>query len=156
MARARPPLPWLGGCACDAVRYLVTGEPVAIYACHCRACQRQSGSAYGLVLRVHTDGFQVDWSSLASFERTADSGARQTCHFCPECGCRIVHTRTDRDTVNIRAGTLDDPSFLEPTAHIWTARALPGVAIPTGVYTHELQPEDPDALAKAFQATVPA
>ncbi|RAI03275.1 aldehyde-activating protein [Acuticoccus sediminis] len=153
---AWPPLPWLGGCACDAVRYIVTGDPVAIYACHCRDCQKQTGSAYALVLRLATDDFSVDWETLAAYERTAASGARMMCHFCPDCGTRIVHTRPDRGVVNLRAGTLDDPSFIVPTAHIWTSRALPGVEFPASVYTHPGQPEDPDALVKAFRDAVPA
>ncbi|UOM36340.1 GFA family protein [Acuticoccus sp. I52.16.1] len=155
MAPAQPPLPWLGGCACHAVRYLVTGPPVAIYACHCRDCQRSTGSAYVLVLRVPVAAFSVDWDSLTAIERVGDSGGRMLCHFCAECGTRIVNTRTDRDVVNLRAGTLDDPSFVEPSAHIWTSRALPGVVIPPAAYAHPEQPDDPDALTRAFRE-VPA
>ncbi len=156
MRPVQPPLPWLGGCACDAVRYIVTGPPVAMYACHCRDCQKRSGSAYALILRVPATDLSVDWDTLAARERVANSGARMTAHFCPECGTRIVTTRADRDTVSLFAGTLDDPSFVYPSAHVWTSRALPGVTIPASAYAHPHQPEDPDALTKAFREAATA
>ena len=97
-----------GGCQCGAVRYRLEGEPVALVACHCSECQRQSGSAFGMSLIVSKDAFQLLSGEPKQFDRTADSGRSVECAFCPACGTRIYHEPTYRkDTLNIKTGTLD-------------------------------------------------
>jgi hypothetical protein len=80
-----------GGCQCGAVRYRLVGEPLDLYACHCRECQRQSGSAFGMSLIVPADAFRLLSGELASFTRTCDSGGTLECSFCRSCGTRIHH-----------------------------------------------------------------
>lgn len=79
-----------GGCQCGRVRYRVSGDPLALVACHCKECQRQSGSAFGMSLMVRASGFTVQ-GELKMFERAANSGRTLRCFFCPECGTRIYH-----------------------------------------------------------------
>jgi hypothetical protein len=120
-----------GGCQCGEVRYRIEGEPLELSVCHCRECQRQSGSAFGMSLAIPAGAFRLLAGSPKTFEVVCDSGRTKTCAFCPTCGTRIYH-RTDAG-ISIKAGTLDDTSSLRPTAHYWTARKQPWVQIPHGI-----------------------
>ena len=117
-----------GGCQCGRVRYRVEGEPIGLAVCHCRECQRQSGSAFGMSLALRRDAFQLVAGELASFTTVADSGRSKRCHFCPSCGTRIFHQSFEA-AISLKAGTLDDTSWLVPTAHYWTQRMQPWVEI---------------------------
>lgn len=125
-----------GGCQCGAVRYRLTGPPLGLAVCHCRECQRQSGSAFGMSLAVATDSFRLIAGELASFQVTCDSGRRKTCSFCGRCGTRIHH-QTVAGALSVKAGTLDDTSWLVPDAHYWTARKQPWVLVPPGARCFE-------------------
>jgi hypothetical protein len=121
----------IGGCQCGEIRYRLEGEPIELTVCHCRECQRQSGSAFGMSLSIPAEAFELLSGSLKFFEVVCDSGRKKSCAFCPNCGTRIYH-RTHAG-ISIKAGTLDDTSRLRPTAHYWTQRKQPWVAIPDEV-----------------------
>ena len=88
--------PYTGGCQCRSVRYVLTTEPIRVGACHCKECQRQSGSAFGMAMLVKKDSLTVT-GPTKQFTRVADSGNEVTGVFCPECGVRIYHVlRTGR------------------------------------------------------------
>lgn len=123
--------PLTGGCQCGHIRYELAGEPLALVVCHCKECQRQSGSAFGMSLAVARGAFQLRSGALKSFEVKCDSGRLKTCAFCPECGTRIYHQT--QGGMSIKAGTLDDTASLKPDSHYWTMRKQPWVAIPDGV-----------------------
>ena len=136
-----PPLPLSGGCQCGAVRYRITAVPRVFYLCHCTECQRHTSSAFGESLRVHEAELEID-GALSTFTRPSESGRRREGRFCPACGVRIVHGTAGLDMVNVKAGTLDDTSWLRPAGHIWTASRQPFVAIAEGDLAYERQPED--------------
>jgi hypothetical protein len=117
-----------GGCQCGEVRYAIEGEPLEVVVCHCKECQRQSGSAFGMSLFVSGDSFHLISGNLKSFAVVCDSGRVKTCAFCETCGTRIYH-RTGSN-ISIKAGTLDDTSLLRPTHHYWTKRKQPWVIVP--------------------------
>ena len=119
-----------GGCQCGYIRYDLTRVPLGLAACHCRECQRQSGSAFGLSLAVAAGGFELRSGTLKTFEIKCDSGRIKTCAFCPECGTRIYHRTVNG--MSLKAGTLDDTSWLKPDAHYWTTRKQPWLVIPAG------------------------
>jgi hypothetical protein len=123
----------VGGCQCGGVRYRFEGEPLELTVCHCRECQRQSGSAFGMSLSIPASAFELLSGNLKFFEVVCDSGRIKTCAFCPTCGTRIYH-RTDAG-ISVKAGTLDDTSFLRPSSHYWTKRKQPWVPIPDGADT---------------------
>lgn len=130
-----------GGCQCGATRYKATGPAKQVLACHCTDCQRQSGSAFGLVMVIDEADFQLTKGEVKTFVSIADAGREKTGAFCPECGSRIYHVIAWRPgMLSIRAGTLDDTSWLEPKVHLWTSRKQPWVVIPDGVETYETQP----------------
>ena len=118
--------PLTGGCLCGAVRYQAAGEPVFGLLCHCRDCQRQSGSAYNAALRMPAAGFRVTQGTPKFYVNTADSGNRVTRAFCGDCGSPLyLQVSTRPDLVGLRAGTLDDPSRFRPQAHVFAKSAQP-------------------------------
>jgi hypothetical protein len=117
----------VGGCQCGQVRYRLEGEAIELTVCHCRECQRQSGSAFGMSLSIPASALEILRGTVRFFDVICDSGRTKSCAFCPNCGTRIYH-RTDAG-ISIKAGTLDDTSGLRPTAHYWTSRKQPWVAI---------------------------
>jgi len=120
-----------GGCQCGHVRYEICREPLGLAVCHCKECQRQSGSAFGMSLAVPDGAFELRSGVLKRFYIKCDSGRIKTCAFCPECGTRIYHQTVNG--MSVKAGTLDDTSWLKPDAHYWTMRKQPWVAIADGV-----------------------
>jgi hypothetical protein len=115
-----------GGCACGAVRYACTAEPMFALNCHCRDCQRETGSAYAPILAVPSAAFAVTHGSPAYFDVTADSGYVTRRAFCARCGSTLFGEPGSRtDMVTIRAGSLDDPSIFRPMQNVFVASAQP-------------------------------
>src|SRR5215470_10449486 len=87
-----------GGCLCGAVRYESAGEPEFSLQCHCRDCQRSSGTAYNAAIRVPSAGFRVTQGAPKRYVSKADSGNEITRVFCGDCGSPLwvqVSTRPD-------------------------------------------------------------
>jgi hypothetical protein len=120
-----------GGCQCGGVRYEISGEPVSLYVCHCRECQKQSASAFGISVIVKRSGFRLTRGEAKVWSRATDSGGTLACAFCPACGSRLWHEAVGAsETISVKGGSMDDPPDLRSAVHIWTARKLPGVVIP--------------------------
>jgi hypothetical protein len=130
-----------GRCQCGAVSYEISAEPEALYVCHCRECQRQSASAFGISLIVPATAFRIREGQINTWTRPTDSGHTLTCMFCPACGTRLWHADPDSDRISVKGGTLDVPPDLTHAVHIWTARKLPGVFIPAGARSFPGEPE---------------
>jgi hypothetical protein len=131
--------PYTGGCQCGSVRYIVMTEPIRLLACHCKECQRQSGSAFGMSMPVKKDSLAVT-GLTKQFTRSADSGNEVTGVFCPECGVRIYHALASApDIVALKPGTLDDTSWLRPRSFIWMQSAQGWVSVPDDIKTLERQ-----------------
>jgi hypothetical protein len=151
-----PTLPLTGGCACGRYRYRVAGPPRTLYACHCTACQRQTGSAFGMSLPVARADFAWDGPEPARWVREAASGRQVGARFCTGCGVRLVHEPArDPALVNLKPGTLDDPGWLRPVAHLWLERAQPWVPVPDDVLRYRTQPDDFAPLAARFREIFP-
>ena len=118
--------PFTGGCACGAVRYECTADPLGSINCHCRDCQRASGTAYASILRVPAASFRVTKGEAKFYSTTADSGNTVSRGFCAECGSPLFSRLSGMpDIVGVRAGSLDDPSWHRPAMDIFTASAQP-------------------------------
>lgn len=143
-------IPLHGGCQCGQLRYAIKTTPRTLYACHCTECQKHSASAFAMSLRVDTNSVDVE-GRYGAFTRDAGKPTAVECLFCPQCGTRIMHRgRGDDSGSSIRAGTLDDTSWLNPVGHIWTASAQKWVVLEGLTYKH--QPEDGyAALCQAFK-----
>ena len=115
-----------GGCLCSAVRYESEGEPVFSLQCHCRDCQRSSGTAYIAAIRVPSAEFRITQGTPKRYVTQADSGNEITRVFCGDCGSPLyVQVSTRPDIVGIRVGSLDDPSGFRPEADIFVKSAQP-------------------------------
>jgi hypothetical protein len=126
--------PVTGGCQCGSTRYEIVSPPVALYVCHCRECQKQSASAFGISVFFRREDFRLTKGTVKSWTRDTDSGRRLRCLYCPDCGSRLWHeTEGEPDAiVSIKGGSLDHAVDLSSAIHVWTCRKLEGVIIPEG------------------------
>jgi hypothetical protein len=124
---ADAPKPITGRCLCGAVTYSADSDPVAQAVCHCTDCQRQTGSPYSVIVGVPRGAFEVEGDSLASYSTTGeDHGEETERNFCSVCGSPVFSiTPVMPDLVFVKAGSLDDASWLEPGAEVWTRSAQP-------------------------------
>ena len=130
-----------GGCQCGAVRYALTAAALAVYVCHCRECQRQSASAFGVSMEMPADAFAFTRGEPRIWSRPAERPGRLDCFFCPDCGSRVMHRSPGEVTVTVKGGSLDVPLDLSRAIHIWTSRKLPGVIIPDGAVQFLQEPD---------------
>ena len=116
-----------GGCLCGKVRYSGNAEPMFTGMCHCKTCQKESGSAFNIVIAVPQSALTIQ-GSLKAYTRTGDSGQQVRHLFCPDCGSTITSEPAAMAGASIiRAGTLDDPSWLQPAMEIYCDAAQPWV-----------------------------
>jgi len=145
--------PYTGGCVCGATRYRLTAEPLTFYACHCTDCQKRSGSAFGLSMWVDKAAFELVQGEPTTHTTTFGDGRAAGSRNCARCGTHLW-TAMPRypEFVLLRPGTLDDTSWLEPVAHLWTRSAQPWFRFPGGVATYDTQPPDILELATLWQS----
>lgn len=131
-----------GGCQCGTVRYHITGAPRFNSACGCMSCRKQSGSAFGMSLRVLRSDFVLTKGEVKIWSRPADSGAMVDCAFCATCGTRVLHAPGSApEYYHVKPGTLDDPDQFPPEYWSYTANS------PTWVHIDDLKhtwPNQPD------------
>ncbi|GAX41937.1 glutathione-dependent formaldehyde-activating GFA [Tolypothrix sp. NIES-4075] len=113
-----------GGCLCGAVRYECSAEPLAMANCHCRDCQRATGSAYASALLVSQSAVTIT-GDVKYYDAIADSGSIVGRGFCPNCGSRLFSKPPIPEFMGIMAGSLDDPSWFRPVMDIYTSKAQP-------------------------------
>lgn len=111
-----------GNCLCGAVKYQITEDPIMTRVCWCRTCQHiASNGTVNLV--VPSEALHIN-GELNSYVSTADSGSQVTRRFCPACGSHLFANSSARPQFTVvRAGTLEDPSSVKPSANIWAASA---------------------------------
>lgn len=128
-----------GGCLCGAVRYTAAALPLAVAVCHCRDCQKQTGSSFSLIAAFARDQVALH-GQCASVSTAGASGNNVTRYFCGDCGSPIYsETAAGRAAgmTFIKAGTLDEVDDLTPAAHFWTSCKQPWVDLPAGVHSVE-------------------
>lgn len=109
-------------CACGQLRVRAEGEPIRVSVCHCLACQRRTGSAFGVQARFSAE--QLEHHGEASvWERVGDEGGVMTARFCPRCGSTVWWTLTGMEGVAVAVGAFADPEFPGPTRSIYEDRA---------------------------------
>lgn len=120
------PSQFAGGCACGAIRYECASTPTAMVNCHCRDCQRAGGAGHSPTLVVARANFRLFGELPKYYEVVATSGNKATRAFCGRCGSPLfAFTSARADSVGVRAGSLDDPSWFQPTADVWIAGSQP-------------------------------
>jgi len=153
---SKPSLPMTGGCACGAIRYELTSFPILLYTCNCTDCQRISGSAFALNMPVAIRGFRITQGEPKGWHHLSPSGAEVCSWFCGECAARIYGSRKTRpDSINIRAGTLDDTTWLTPVLHMFTSSAQPWIKPADGAECHVGEITDYMPLLRKWRALWP-
>lgn len=106
--------PYTGGCACGAIRYEITGEPLVSVDCQCRDCTRESGTGHASHLVFLQTSASLS-GKASQWDMTADSGNKKTRSFCSTCGSPVYMTfSANPDIFTVRAASLDDPSLYQP------------------------------------------
>ena len=119
-----------GGCACGAVRYRLTSDPMFIHCCHCLNCQRQTGSAFVINLLIEADRVEILAGTPQPVDVPRDDRDAQRIFRCQHCQVAVFSEYGRRELRYIRAGTLDDPIAITPDVHIYTRSKVDWVTLP--------------------------
>jgi hypothetical protein len=121
-----------GGCVCGDVRYRITGEPALATICHCKFCQKRTGSAFSEPVVFKLEQVAFSGGSRTIYEHNSDeSGRWLRMEFCPRCGTTVSWTAQRRPGMRgISGGTLDDPDWVHGRTHIWTRSVQQWMVIP--------------------------
>jgi hypothetical protein len=145
--------PQLGGCGCEALRYRLSSDPLTVYACHCTDCQTETGSSFALSMYVVREAVELLCGEPRLREFSLPDGRLRRSLVCGECGTALWGEGGDRPELrNLQPGTLDDTSWAQPIAHIWTRSAQPWISLALGSLQYEMQPDDPLALVRAWKS----
>jgi hypothetical protein len=128
MATSKVKVPFSGGCACGAIRYECSAEPVMMFKCHCRDCQHMTGSGFSPAVIVPADAFRITRGELQYHFTESAGGGQHRRGFCAQCGSLITggeNSERPRSIVGVTAGTLDDPSLFQPQMDIFVSDAQP-------------------------------
>ncbi len=145
-------MPYDGGCTCGRVRFRLNAEPIVTHACHCRQCQRHTGSAFMMNTVVETGALEVLAGEPAS---TFFDGTSHTAWFCRDCGTYVWSHFGGRfgGCRFVRVGVMDTPDAFPPDVQIFTETKQPWVvlsdAIPSFAVTYEWEDQlSPESLAR--------
>jgi hypothetical protein len=127
-----------GGCACGAVRYRIDATPMFVHCCHCRDCQRQTGSAFVLNALIEADRVTLLSGAPTPWRMPTDSGRPHDIQRCPQCQTALWSEYGGVAQLRfMRVGTLDDPTALKPDVHIYIRSKQPWVSLPPDVPAYE-------------------
>jgi hypothetical protein len=138
--------PLEGGCDCREVRYRIETAPLIVHCCHCRWCQRGSGSAFALNAMIEADRVTNLGAPPDLVDTPSHSGRGQRIARCPTCRIAVWshYAGAGESIAFVRVGTLDSPDALPPDIHIFTSSKQPWVLLPEGTpavpeyYDHKL------------------
>lgn len=128
-----------GGCACESVRYRLSAKPMFVHCCHCRDCQRQTGSAFVINALIETARIEILSGAPEPVPVPTESGRQHDVYRCPHCQTALWSDYGKRPALRfVRVGTLDDASSLVPDVHIFTRSKLPWIGLPGDVPAFEV------------------
>ena len=120
-------------CQCGELTAEVPGPGNQIVACHCLACQRRTGSPFGVIAYFTADDVTLS-GEASEFTRIADSGNAFTTAFCPHCGATVwCRSEAKPNAVGIPVGAFADPAFPAPVRSVWEESRHAWAAIPGNV-----------------------
>lgn len=130
-----------GGCACGAIRYEISGDPVFQNHCQCIDCRRRSGTGHGSYLSFANRGAVKIDGKASEWRVTADSGNDKIHAFCPVCGAPVYLTFTAMpDVIAVHAASLDDPSGFAPQALTYAGRGFAWDTVDPSIPAFERMP----------------
>ena len=117
-------------CGCGQLRVTTTGDPDLVVACSCIACQRRTGSPFGVGAYFRKESVSVEGEAKV-YTRVADSGLKVSIRFCPECGNSVYWFAALRpDHYGVAVGCFGEPGFAEPARVVWNESKHPWVSFP--------------------------
>ena len=124
----------LGGCTCRHVRFQLNSDPLFVHCCHCRWCQRETGSSFALNAMIEADRLVLLQGEPVVVATPSNSGRGQKVSRCPHCHIALWSNYAGAGLLVhfVRVGTLDNPDLLPPDIHIFTASKQPWVTLPPG------------------------
>jgi len=132
-----------GSCLCGAVRYQSSAVPVFAGHCYCLDCQKETGGGHLTIAAVPDAGFKVS-GPTGTFTKQGGSGQAIERTFCSKCGSTLFsRPKAMAGMTMLRAGTLDDPSQINPSMSIYTSRAQAWDPPPANVPGHPEMPPRP-------------
>jgi hypothetical protein len=143
-----------GRCTCGGVRFKLASGPLFVHCCHCRWCQRETGSAFALNALIEADRVMLLEGTPELVLTPSQSGKGQTIARCPSCRVALWSTYGGSELVRfVRVAALDEPQAFPPDIHIYTSSKLPWVALPAGTpavaeYYRSSEVWPADALAR--------
>ena len=128
-----------GGCLCGDIRYRVRGKALRALACHCRFCQRRTGSAFAIETFFLQENVEFAGRPAASYQHTSvESGRWLRLDFCPRCGTNLgAEAELRPGQYIVSGGTFDDPDWLDVGMHIWTQSKRRWVVLSEGSERYE-------------------
>lgn len=131
-----------GSCLCGSIKYSYEAEPLMTAICHCENCQRQTGTAFSIIVGIPEESLTFQQKeTLAEYLDHGESGGAVRRHFCKKCGSPILSLVESAPGVTfIKAGTLDDKTSLKPTTHVWCDTAQPWIEIDDGMTLYARNP----------------
>ena len=118
-------LPFEGQCACGEIRYRATAQPGFSWICHCRDCQRASGSANCSILYVPRDAMEIQ-GTARYYTVSAESGNQVSRGFCATCGSPMfILADLVPDLHGVWASSLNEPAQFNPVVQVWCASGQP-------------------------------
>jgi hypothetical protein len=150
-----------GGCACGEIRYRLTNTPMIVHACHCRDCQKHSGSAFAINLWIERQFVERSGPEPVAFSvPPGSSGKPHDLFRCSKCGTALwsKYHAAPGDTVLLRAGTLDHPEVVKPDVHIFTRSQVQWLELPKSARVFEAfykisEVWPPESLARWHELT---
>jgi hypothetical protein len=123
-----------GGCTCGEVRYRMTSGPLFVHCCHCRWCQRETGTAFALNAMIEASRVELISGEPEIVHTPSNSGRGQDIARCQTCRVAVWshYAGAGSKVCFVRVGTLDEPDRLPPDVHIFTASKQPWVVLPEG------------------------
>ncbi len=121
------PTPITGRCLCGNVTFTAEGDAAVHAACHCTDCQRQTGNPFSVIVAVPSEGFSAEGETLATYATIGeDHGGETQRNFCSACGSPVFSVAAVMpEMIFIKAGALDDASWVQPSIEVWTSSAQP-------------------------------
>lgn len=128
------PAPFSGGCRCGAVRYTCSAEPLSVVHCFCTDCQKLTGTQMSTNLIVPDPSFKVTKGEAAQYDTVGDSGNNVHRFFCRTCGSSLW-SKPDviAGVTIIKAGSMDDSSWIKPGASIYLDSVPKWGVVPEGI-----------------------
>ena len=121
-----------GGCLCGSIRYTILQQPILAYTCNCRFCQKDTGTAYRSALAILNENVELIGKDFSVYTyKSVEHGRELYKNFCPDCGTTIsLKTERFPERQVIMIGTLDDPSQIELSTHMFAEEAFDWVEFP--------------------------